>query len=178
MKFSNVITTLHYVFMAGINLLCMFLLDYHYLPYTIIMSVLIMFGWILNKDCFMLEYEHFIECSYEGIEDKCTLLDKSDHRLQLHIDLWNRGWIILMIGISLSFIRYRYQYNFFSISSSNVLTTILLISFFTSINLLFLLLFIPAINYYKTYKNKKQLFIYMTYFLMSIAFTLNYALKG
>ena len=173
MKFSFYIGWLHLLF-AIVNILCMFLLDYHYLNYTILISSLILLGWVLNKDCILVEYEKFIECTYDKVEDKCDVLNKTNHKLQFHIDLWHHDWILLIIGISISLIRYRYQYNFFSLSRSRILNSILIGIFMICINLLFFLLFIPAVKYYNEYKNKKQLLMYITYFLVCIACSVNY----
>lgn len=173
MKFYNLVKNLHLSF-AVINILCMLVVDYHYLNYCILISSLILLGWILNKSCFMGEYENFIHCSYDNTNESCKTINKNNRMLEFHIDVFTLEWSILIVGISISLIRMYYHYNFFSFSNDHVFNGVLLGSFVISINLLFILLLVPSINYYNQFKNKKIMVLYVTYFIISIVCSFNY----
>ena len=173
MKYASFFSLLH-VILFNINLISIFLLDYKYLMYPILILSLLLFGWLLNKECIVSEYESFIECEYDKVEDTCTKVNKG---LDFSIsDLFNCTWIVTIIGLSICIVRYKYKYNFIE-TINPVFNKLLLSTGFIIYNLLFLLLFEPAIKYYIKYKNIKFLTLYMFFYIVIICVTMYYFIK-
>ena len=170
MKYSYYLSLMHDMFII-INIISLFLIDYRYLHYNIIINTLILCGWVLNKNCIVKEYERYVACAYDNDESKCTD-DYVDHSLYFHLDPLHSLWIGIMLIILFLIIRYRYKYNFIELSpyfkkfTANV--------FLVLINVWFAMLLIPAIHYNQKYKNIKQLSIYSAFYGIVVVCSIYY----
>lgn len=173
MKYSRYFILLHSI-IFNINLISIFLLDYKYLMYPILIISFIIFGWLVNKHCIISEYETFIECTYDKVEDTCTKVNKG---LKFCIsDLFNFTWIVTITGLIICIARYKYKFNFIEINN-NVFNKLLLSIGLVIYNLLFLALFEPAIKYYVKYKNIKFFILYILFYIVIIGVTIYYFIQ-
>jgi len=162
---------MHDIFII-INLISVFLIDYKYLSYNIILNICILFGWILNKNCIAKEYERYVACTYDNDESKC-IDEEVDHSLYFYINPLGTEWIGVILFIIILSLRYRYKYNFINITNP-FFKTILLKILLVLINLWFACLLIPAINYNNKYNNIKQLTIYTTFYVIILVCSMYY----
>jgi len=170
MKITDIYKFLHALFTVFF-ILCFFITDYAYLPYFILFSYLILIGWIINKNCFLHEYEDFISCIYDNEYNKCENLNKNVTKsLGFYLD---KNYFQMILLILLLQIRYYYNYNF--ITFNNPLYKRILVSVFCLIfNILFFLILIPVVSYHKIYNDKKQLYLYIIYYLIIIIISYYY----
>lgn len=171
MKYSFYVTALHFL-MAVFNVLSVIFLDYQYMIYVILLNSFVLLGWLLNKECFMKEYEMFVQCTYENDTTLCNECNKNP-RLHFHIDPFEKSWLFVIVLQTIAITRYVYKYNLITFDTT-FMKTIFLDLGFATICILLLMLLLPALHYHHTYKNKKQLYMYVVYTLVFFSIFIYY----
>ena len=173
MKYSDIIKFLHSCITIML-LISLFILDYKYLPYAILIPILIFLGWLFNSECVLLEYEKFIECTYEKNEKKCNSCNKLDRYFSFYIkEKYHYKIAILIIYVMFLLLRIIYKDNLITFESS-FYKRFLITLFTIFLNVLFLILIVPSIQYNEKYKNKKQFIIYIIFYIIIIVMSYYY----
>ena len=169
MKYSYYLFLIHNMFVV-INIISLFIIDYRFLHYNIIINTLILCGWVLNKYCIVTEYERYVAREYDNDNDEHNCMD--DHSLHFHIDPFDKQWLGVILLMLCLILRYKYKYNFIELSS--FLKNFTECLFLILINVWFAMLLIPAIHYNQKYKNIKQLSMYCTFYIVLLVCSIYY----
>lgn len=174
-KYISIIKYIH----KSINIwmaLSLFLSDYNYLSYNIIVCILMLLGWLFNTECVLIEYEKYIERTYDKVKKEHNKCNKCTRSFTFHVsDRYKYKIYSPIIYILISLLRICFKYNFITFQSpfyKSLMITVLMIVLL----LLFIILLIPAIRYHNKYKNNKQMIIYLSFFIIIVCISFYYLL--
>ena len=142
-----------------------FFSDYKFMLYYVFSLLFVNIVWLMYG-CIFKDYEKYIICNSNSNietekEEACKDVNSYKTSVTFTLDPW---YIISWIFIVLCFWRYVYKYNFF-----NIPYNISIICYVSFLLLYCLILFMPTLEHYQKYKNKRIFMLYIISLMGSIA---------